>query len=208
VVGRALALADAEGLDALTIRRLAADLDVTPMALYWHFRDKDELIDALAEHLFRSVRLPDAEPEGWAEQLRASLAALVEALRPHPAVAGLARARILSGHAGLALAERALSLLDEAGFSTEEAAEIGSYLVAAVVTLVTAEPGAGHGPDPDVRDDAVRAQRAGLLSLSPHDYPHVVASADALAACTDDDAYFARGLDLLVAGVQGLRRSA
>jgi AcrR family transcriptional regulator len=199
-------LADSEGLDALTIRRLAADLAVTPMALYWHFRDKDELLDALAEHLFHSVRLPDAEPGGWDEQLRATLAAFMAALRPHPAVAGLARARILSSHAGLSLAECTLGLLDAAGFSPEEAAEIGSYLVAAVVTLVTAEPGVGHGPDPDVRDTAVRAQRATLLSLPPHDYPHVIASADALASCADDDAYFARGLDLLVAGVQGLRQ--
>ncbi|GAA1314153.1 TetR family transcriptional regulator ActII [Pseudonocardia xinjiangensis] len=203
-MGRALAVADAEGLDALTIRRLAADLDVTPMALYWHFRDKDELLDALAEHLFRSVRLPDAQEGGWAEQLRATLAALMGALRPHPAVAALTRTRILSSHAGLALAERALGLLDEAGFGTEEAAEVGGYLVAAVVTLVTAEPGAGHGPDPEVRDAAVRAQRATLLSLAPHDYPHVVAAADALASCADDDAYFSRGLDLLIAGVQGL----
>jgi hypothetical protein len=91
------------------------------------------------------------------------------------------------------------------GHGSEEAAEIGGYLVAAVVTLVTAEPGAGHGPDPEVRDTAVRAQRATLLSLPPHDYPHVVASADALASC---DAYFARGLDLLTAGVLGLHRPA
>src|SRR5215467_7003154 len=42
VVDRALALADREGLDALTIRRLATELGVTPMALYWHFRSKEE----------------------------------------------------------------------------------------------------------------------------------------------------------------------
>ena len=44
MVGRAIALADAEGLDALTIRRLAQELGVTPMALYWHFRNKEELL--------------------------------------------------------------------------------------------------------------------------------------------------------------------
>ena len=48
MVGRALALADAGGLDALTIRRLAQELGVTPMALYWHFRSKDELLVGLA----------------------------------------------------------------------------------------------------------------------------------------------------------------
>ncbi|HJZ03619.1 MAG TPA: TetR family transcriptional regulator, partial [Streptosporangiaceae bacterium] len=42
VVDRALKLADADGLDTLTIRKLAQDLGVTPMALYWHFRSKDD----------------------------------------------------------------------------------------------------------------------------------------------------------------------
>src|SRR5512135_623562 len=52
VVQRALALADAEGLDALTIRRLATELGVTPMALYWHFRNKEELLAGLADQVW------------------------------------------------------------------------------------------------------------------------------------------------------------
>src|SRR4028119_2254718 len=48
VVEGALALADAEGLGAVTIRRLAKELGVTPMALYWHFRSKDELLEGMA----------------------------------------------------------------------------------------------------------------------------------------------------------------
>jgi TetR/AcrR family transcriptional regulator, tetracycline repressor protein len=51
IVDGAIALADAEGLDAVTIRRLAQDHEVTPMALYWHFKDKGELLDALRPHL-------------------------------------------------------------------------------------------------------------------------------------------------------------
>lgn len=210
MVDRALALIDAEGLDALTIRRLAVELGVTPMALYWHFSDKDELLDALAEHLFGQVQVQVPEPESgaWAEELRLALAAFMAVLRPHPAAAGLARARILSSRAGLALAERVLGLLDEAGFSAEEAAEIAGYLLAAVVTLVTAEPGVGDGPDPEARDAAVRARQDALLSLPPQQYPHVIASAAPLTSCENDDAYYARGLDLLVAGVRGLRQSA
>ena len=53
VVERGLALADAEGLDALTIRRLATELGVTPMALYWHFRNKEELLAALGDQVWR-----------------------------------------------------------------------------------------------------------------------------------------------------------
>src|SRR6266536_2501030 len=56
VVGRALALADAEGLDALTVRRLAQELGVTPMALYWHFRSKEELLTGLATQIWGEIR--------------------------------------------------------------------------------------------------------------------------------------------------------
>ena len=55
MVDRALALADAHGLEALTIRRLAQDLGVTPMALYWHFRSKEELLAALGDRVWTEI---------------------------------------------------------------------------------------------------------------------------------------------------------
>ena len=58
IVRGALALADAEGLEAVTIRRLAQEHGVTPMALYRHFREKEDLIDAVVDRLLRDVRLP------------------------------------------------------------------------------------------------------------------------------------------------------
>lgn len=204
VAERALALADAEGLDTLTIRRLAQDLGVTPMALYWHFSNKDELLDALAEHLFTDVRLPEAGGADWAAELRGALAALVASLRAHPNVAPLTQARVLRSRAGLAVAERALRLLSSAGFSAEQAAQIGGYLLSSAVTLVTAEPGSGHGPVSEARDDAVRSERATLLTLPPLEYPHIIASADPLTFCRNDEEYFSLGLDLLIAGVKGL----
>lgn len=207
VVARALALVDAEGLEALTIRRLAVDLGVTPMALYWHFRNKDELLDALVEHLLGTVRLPAVPAVGgrdWAEQLHAALTAFAAALRPHPAIAPLIQARVLFSAPGLALAERALGLLREGGFTAEQAAQIGGYLVGAVVTLVVAEPGVSAEPDLELRDSHTRARQAALRSLSPSDYPNVIACAEPLTFCANGDAYFAQGIDLLVAGVRGV----
>src|SRR6476620_10513894 len=55
IVAGAVALADAEGLDAVTIRRIANDHQVTPMALYWHFKDKGELLDGIPERLARAT---------------------------------------------------------------------------------------------------------------------------------------------------------
>lgn len=89
IVAGAVALADREGLDAVTIRRLAQDHGVTPMALYWHFREKDELLDGIAEHLFDQAELPDETDQPWPVRLRAVLEAFLGAIRQHPALAEL-----------------------------------------------------------------------------------------------------------------------
>ena len=57
VVDRALKLADTDGLDALTIRKLAQDLGVTPMALYWHFRSKEDLLEGMAEEVWSEIEV-------------------------------------------------------------------------------------------------------------------------------------------------------
>src|SRR5271165_7521450 len=76
VVERGLALGDAEGLEAVTIRRLAADLGVTPMALYWHFRSKDELLVGLADSVWTEIDT-DVDPAAdWSAQLRGLLESL------------------------------------------------------------------------------------------------------------------------------------
>src|SRR5579875_3322686 len=84
IVDRALEVADSEGLDAVTIRRLAQDLGVTPMALYWHVRNKDELLDAMGDRLYASLSYDTGADAPWDEQLRAVVRALVDALRQHP----------------------------------------------------------------------------------------------------------------------------
>jgi TetR/AcrR family transcriptional regulator, tetracycline repressor protein len=203
VVG-AITLADAEGLDSVTIRRLAQDHDVTPMALYWHFKDKGELLDGIAERLFGDVRLPAPSPKPWPEQLRSILEALLDALRPHPEVAGLVSDRVLSSAAGLTVAEHTLALLRHAGLSAEQAAQVAGYLLNAVAMLVTTEPGREHGSDSEARDDAIRRKTASLSGLPLPRYPNVVSSAGVLAACPSPDAYFSLGLDMLMAGVTAI----
>ncbi|MFD3456218.1 TetR/AcrR family transcriptional regulator [Streptomyces sp. NPDC058691] len=200
----AVTLADAEGLEAVTIRRLAKDHGVSPMALYWHFKDKDLLLDGIADRLFNDVDLPPVSADPWPEQLRGVLEALLAALRPHPAVAGLVTSRSLISEAGLNIAERTLSHLRQAGFSPEQAAELGGYLLGAVVTLVTSEPGRRHGDDEEAHEDAVRVKAASLGALSPRRYPNIIASAGALAACASPDAYYRLGLDMLITGISGI----
>jgi len=206
IVACAIALADAEGLEAVTIRRLAQEQGVTPMAMYWHFSDKDSLLDGMAESLVAAVKLPEPTDQPWDEQLHGILAAFLDAIRPHPAVAGLALRRILTSPSGLALAEQALDLIRSAGFSDEWAAQAGSFLLCAVITLVGSQPGgAGHVLEGEARDQMLREKRAAMAALPPARYPNVLAAAPWLVACPDEDAYYALNLRLLVQGIKGIQ---
>lgn len=203
----ALALADAEGLEAVTIRRLASDHGVTPMALYWHFQDKEGLFDAIAERVLAEVRVP---PDGqvtdpWHEQLRDVMAALLDQLRAHPAVADLVHTRILLSEAGLQVSERVLGLLQAAGFSPELAAQLGHHALASMIVLVSNEPGLYVGVEAEHKEQVIRSKKARLQELSPQRYPAVLASADGLFSCRDSAAYFTLGLDLFIAGVRALQ---
>ncbi len=201
IVSRAVALADAEGLDAVTIRRLAQENGVTPMAMYWHFNDKESLLDALAEHLLESVELPEPSDEPWEQQLRAILAAILAALRPHPAFAGLTMRRVLIAEPGLRLAERVLGLLAEAGVPPERSARISAFLLCSVISLVSTEP--GDLPGADGLDERLRVKKVTLEGLSAARYPHVIAAAPALVGCRYEDSFYDLSLDLLVHGIRG-----
>lgn len=204
LVTSALAVADAEGLEAVTIRRLAQQHQVTPMALYRHFSDKKDLLAAIADRLLADVVVPEPTDDRWDRQLRQVFAAFVAALRPHPAVADLTLSRFLVVDPGLLLSERILELLGQAGFSPDYAAEVGRQTVCTLITLVTTEPGAGEDADPIAREDSLRVKRASLGALPPRRFPHVVASADTLVCPTDTERYYALGIDLAVAGIRGV----
>jgi TetR/AcrR family transcriptional regulator, tetracycline repressor protein len=203
LVATALAVVDAEGLDALTIRRVAQVHDVTPMALYRHFQDKDGLLDAIAERLLSDVRLKEPDDRPWEEQVRDLLSRFLEALRPHPNAAALVFDGVIATEPGLEVTERFLALMAAAGMSVERGADTASQALSSLVALVMTEPGRAYGADPEARDDAVRAKRAALLALSPRRYPHIVAAADALAACADRELYYGRGIDMIVTGMGG-----
>jgi AcrR family transcriptional regulator len=205
VVDRALALADDEGLDAVTIRRLATELDVTPMALYWHFRTKDDLLASMADRLLDDVEIPAAQGS-WPELLRGGITALVSALRPHPQVAPLVALRMVQHPTGLALTEMALGALDAAGFSTADAAQLAGHALTTAIVLVTGDQVDDSGSTAE-REDELAAKGAFLRGLPVDRYPHVVAAAAALTHCDDVDRFYALGVDVFVAGLEGLARS-
>jgi TetR/AcrR family tetracycline transcriptional repressor len=215
-VDAALAVADAEGLDAVTVRRLAQDLSVTPMALYWHFKDKDALLDGIGDRLWdetvRAIAAASSDAPshagstaasgdtGWT-QLGVALRAILDVMRRHPAVASLAPQRIVACESGLEVTERALAFLVARGFDLERASEMAHWALCSVEMLVTTQPGAALGSDVDVEEEK-RHKRVLLASLPPDRFPHVVAAADYFTDCGAPDAYFARGIDMILAGLR------
>jgi AcrR family transcriptional regulator len=141
VVEGALALADAEGLEAVTIRRLAKDLGVTPMALYWHFRSKDELLEGVAASIFEEIDLSVDASSTWREQLRALLGSMVSVLRAHPSTAILLSTRTVSSEGSLRATEVVLDILRRGGFSPTEATQIARHALSTITNLVSGEPG-------------------------------------------------------------------
>jgi TetR/AcrR family transcriptional regulator, tetracycline repressor protein len=202
VARAALDLADAEGLDALTIRRLATTLEVTPMALYWHFKDKDALLDGVAEAVLGQMRLPDDASAPWDVRLRALLDALLGALAAHPAAAEVVKTRILLNDPGRELSEGVLGALRAGGFPTEQASQIAVYALQLLTSLVVGRPGLAIGQSEEEREQQVRTKWAALQALSPRRFPHIIECADSLTDCDESDEWLSLGMDTLMSGIQ------
>jgi TetR/AcrR family transcriptional regulator, tetracycline repressor protein len=202
VAQAALALVDSEGLDALTVRRLAGDLGVTPMALYWHFKDKEALLDGVAEAVLSEVALPAVRRGAWPGRLREVLDALLTALAAHPATALVVKTRLLYSDPGRDFAERVLDLLAEAGFSPERGSQVGVYALLTMTSLVSDTPGQSVGATEEERDQEVRVKWAALQALPPKRYPRLIDSAVWLTDCTESEQWLGLGLDTLMSGIE------
>jgi TetR/AcrR family tetracycline transcriptional repressor len=205
IVEKALSVMDAEGPDAVTIRRIAQEFGVTPMALYWHVANKDELLAAMGDALLADVTPPPATGS-WHAQLRGVVEALIAGLARHPAAAELVFPRILVAEPGLRLTEFTLALLEDAGFTRQQAADLARTGLQTAMMLVAQQPGAENQAARDQRDALLAEKRAHVEGLSNELYPHVRAAVGALTDCDDEAAYFAFGIDLYVEGAQALLR--
>ena len=203
VADRALVIADAEGIEAVTIRRLATELGVTPMALYWHFRTKEDLLAGLADRVLDAVVVPPRSGN-WAADIRAAMMALVTAMRPHPQIAPLVTTQIMRNPTGLDITEMALEVLEDAGFAPEAASPLAMQALRSVVSMVTSDQVDDSGSTAEERDAHLRAKRAMLSSLPPEKYPALIRHADAMTYCPDVEEFYDLGIDLYVQGVQGL----
>lgn len=114
----AVAIADAEGLEAITMRRLATELSVAPMAPYRHVSGKDDLLELMVDHVYADLRLPGGL--GWRESLRTLAVRTRELMLDHRWLAQLPpQAKLALTPNVMAVAERALAALDGLGLDPD-----------------------------------------------------------------------------------------
>jgi TetR/AcrR family transcriptional regulator, tetracycline repressor protein len=202
VTENALKLADADGLDALTIRKLAQHLGVTPMALYWHFRSKEDLLEGVAEQVWGELDT-NVDPEApWWAQLQRLLESLVSVLRAHPAAPQLFLEHEKRNEAALRATEVTLDILRIAGFDPQHASTIARSALWTGITLVMSEPGFKPEMPADERSEWQRRNQVELSMLPVARYPRLVECAVPMSACDDPDFHYRFGIELFIDGVR------
>jgi AcrR family transcriptional regulator len=201
VIRTALEIADAEGLGALSFRRVASVLEVTPMALYRYVESKEALLDGLGDRVLAEVALPELAGD-WRDGLRSVARSTRSSLLAHPAAVPILLSRPLVTPAGMRLADALLGLYRQAGFSVEQAALVYPQVARYVLALVTFEVQAGSAPQR--RQEAAGGARLLVTAASPDDYPNLAEAAPHLAGAYDRERAFELGLDLVVAGLERL----
>ena len=152
IIQHALEVADEEGLEAVSFRRLAADFGVTPMALYRHVADRDDLLAAMNDLVLAEIEIPEQAGDDWMSTLRDVLRSSVAAYTRHPAARRLSYTGRWSP-GSFALTERLVRLLTDAGFNESEGLVIIQRLSDAALGDVWSMPGptAPDSPPADAR---------------------------------------------------------
>ncbi|MGA8118083.1 MAG: TetR/AcrR family transcriptional regulator [Actinocatenispora sp.] len=198
----AVSIADREGIGAASMRRLARELSVTPMALYWHFSDKDRLLDAMAEHVVADAEFTDAPDTAWQDRYREVLTTLVRLLRAHPWMGRLVIERVVPLPNYLTAVEIMLDSARAAGLDPRAGAELAQQAVQAVVVLAEYEPRHSSG---STATAAKRADRASFLAtLDPDRFPNIRAAAEPLTTPQSPEDYYRLGIDMIIGGIRAV----
>jgi TetR/AcrR family transcriptional regulator, tetracycline repressor protein len=199
IITEALALLEEQGPGALSMRRLADRLGVTPNALYTHVRGKADLIEGLIDQVYADLNL-NPDPAGdWTQQLTTLSQQIREHLLAHPAVVPYALQQPGLGPHSLRLGEAIYNVLRPAGFSDQAVVGTVYALVTYILGFVALEiPRAGT--DPQTSDEFVRRMWAFFAALPPGEFPHTVELAAQLARSSTDD-QFQFGIRTFLAGL-------
>lgn len=201
IVADAIALADREGLDAVSMRRLANGLGVDPMSIYNHVRDKGELLDGMADAVVAEIEPVSATDGGWPADLRTLILSARRTMLRHPWSARVLESRPQPGPATLAHIDRVLGIVRGGGLSLEMAHHtlhvLGSRILGFSDNLFDDSVPAETDPD------LIAAQARAWSATLPHiaDLSLAATHDGVLGACDDDDE-FVFALDIILDGLE------
>ncbi len=210
LVARALEIGTSEGLEAVSLRRLAQELGVTPMALYRHVRDKQDLINAMTEAVLDGIDPTVGLESGmtWIEQMRRALDNYKQQLDARPLALPLSIAYNGLGPPSFwRVLEQLLTFLLDAGFGRREAIvliRMISNLLAGYLLLL--QQGAPDAMPRDAHELDLLRRRFALaqLSLPRAEFPNLVESAEVTAEVwlTDPNEWWGDTVDLIAFGLE------
>lgn len=198
IIEAALHVMDAEGLDAVTMRRIGRELGVEAMSLYNHVEDKDDILNGVTERVMAGYEYPEWTGD-WVADGRAMSHEWRRLLNLHPSVCLLLaeRHKPLEGLAAFRAMDAALGLLRKAGLSERDAAQAFNALGGYILGFVVMEQGLMLGND----DDHARQHDEAFEALQGSGLENVMACFPHFKDC-DTDRQFEFGLDLIFRGIR------
>ena len=210
IVAAALRLVDRQGLDALSMRRLADELGTGAASLYWHVQNREELLNLMIDAVVGEIRLPKQNPARWQQQLKELGREMRRALGSHRDIARATMGRIPFGPNVLRVSEWTLGLLRRAELPDRVTALVMDLFALYVGAFAMEESsGVPVSPAEDAAGPAqvVEMYRAYFHSLPPEQFPNTTALADLLVEGDVDDR-FEFGMDVLISGLATQSASA
>lgn len=206
VLHAALRLVDEGGLAALSMRKLAHELGVEVMSLYYHVKNKDEILSGILELVFSEMEPPKAGRDPM-RAIRASAVARHDTLRRHPWVHDVTRSPERVTPAQLVYMEALLRTLREAGFSPRMTHHAYHILESHIVGSTLWEAGiAAAIPKGTLPDLAKTVMERLPVQQFPYSREHIQQHMGKLAK--SDKSPFEFGLDLILDGLERMRESA
>jgi TetR/AcrR family tetracycline transcriptional repressor len=204
VIEAALRVMDEEGLEAVSMRRVAREVGVEAMSLYHHVEDKEDLLDGICERVMIEFDFPEPVDD-WTENCRRGARAWRNLLQAHPAVMRLfaeQRGPVRSIDS-MRPTEFALKILRSCGLTDRDTAQAFHAFGGYIQGFVMMELGSIAGGS----DEEHVKMHAELAAALPGEFPTLEAVSRSFAEC-DPDEQFEFGLDLLIRGLEAKVRPA
>ncbi|MGH2699123.1 MAG: TetR/AcrR family transcriptional regulator [Actinomycetota bacterium] len=202
IVECAITIADAEGIEAVSMRRIASELGATPMALYNHVASKDELMNGIAGQLLKEIDISALDMSDWTKAIKTGYTEFRRVLLRHPKLLPVLQRKTEMSPDALRPIELAVSILQGAGFSPDEALKahwtLSGFVMGHVLWQMT-------NPLLENQEDAMTMPQALAMHhrrvITQDEFPCLVATLPAMESCDMDEAW-EFGIDAIVDGLK------